>query len=179
MDFRIWQPRHRHRACRGGRWLDKRRRRRARAAIAIHARDIPTLPVSSWPARRRFTACLPTRTDGEPAKKLIGAAKRLASGDIGSPCDQTALHAFGIPESALPPIDHLEIWPENWPIVEVFLAMDTQWHTGGMSGRPIGLRYSSLPVVLRALRVPSSEFPWVFAGLRTMERAALSILQNG
>jgi len=62
--------------------------------------------------------------------------------------------------------------------VEVFLAMDTQWHTGGMSGRPIGLRYESLPVVLRALEVPKSERAPVFAGLRTMERAALSVLHD-
>lgn len=57
--------------------------------------------------------------------------------------------------------------------------MDTQWHTGGMSGRPIGLRYESLPVVLSSLGVPKGERASVFAGLRTMERAALNVLHDG
>jgi hypothetical protein len=56
--------------------------------------------------------------------------------------------------------------------------MGTQWHTVGMSGKPIGLRYESLPVVLRSLRVPKRERSLVFAGLRTMERSALSAMQE-
>ena len=56
--------------------------------------------------------------------------------------------------------------------------MKTQWHTAGMRGRPIGLRYESLPVVLRLLAVPKSDHANVFAGLRIMENAVLSILHD-
>ena len=79
----------------------------------------------------------------------------------------------------MPEQEHLEIWPENWRIVEVFSGMETQWNYSGMGGRPIGMRYESLPVVLDAVSIPPAERPEVFAGLRLMERATLDEVNRG
>lgn len=45
----------------------------------------------------------------------------------------------------------LEILPANWPAVEVFVAMGTQWRRAGMGGTAIGLDYAALPAVCQAL----------------------------
>lgn len=61
--------------------------------------------------------------------------------------------------------------------VEVFLAMGTQWNVG-MQGAT-GLRYESLPAVLRYCAVPRTAHGNVFAGLRVMERAFLEAQRDG
>ena len=48
----------------------------------------------------------------------------------------------------------------------------------GMAG-VIGLRYESLPAVLDLLDVPAADRRGVFAGLRTMERAAMEVINSG
>lgn len=63
------------------------------------------------------------------------------------------------------------VWPENVPAVRLFLAMDTQWHSG-MSGRT-GMVYASLPEVWQRLRVPREDRDALFDDLMLMERAAL------
>ena len=60
-----------------------------------------------------------------------------------------------------------EVWPENWDAVRVFSAMGTQW-SYAFNG-VVGLRYEALPFVLRALALPRSAWPEVFARLRAME----------
>jgi hypothetical protein len=86
------------------------------------------------------------------------------------------LHAFGL-QMDQPQDNALEVWPENETTVRVFIAMGTQWNVG-MSG-VIGLRYESLPVVIDLCRVPADDRARVFAGLRTMEHAALDEMNHG
>jgi hypothetical protein len=70
-----------------------------------------------------------------------------------------------------------EVWRENWPIVELFLAMSTQWlWTGGMEPRRCGLNYAALPFVYEGLRVPRQRRAELFQGLQVMEVAALEAL---
>ena len=38
--------------------------------------------------------------------------------------------------------EHFEIWPENWPAVELFMRCQTQWRVS--DGRRIGLDYGAL-----------------------------------
>ena len=72
-----------------------------------------------------------------------------------------------------------EVWPENWLIVEVFQAMDTQWRwTGGMQSVQAGLDFGMLPVVYEGLQVPRKRRAEVFQGLKVMERAALEVMHN-
>lgn len=90
--------------------------------------------------------------------------------------EEEALIAFGYAPDQ-PADDAIEVWPENMTAVEVFVAMGTQWAVGGMVG-VTGLRYEALPVVMRLCGVASADRPRVFAQLRTMEHAALEVL-NG
>lgn len=57
--------------------------------------------------------------------------------------------------------------------------METQWNYGGMSGRPIGMRYEALPVVLSAIGIADADRGEVFAGVRLMERATLEEVRRG
>jgi hypothetical protein len=105
------------------------------------------------------------------------AARRLVKGDAGSPINDEALAAFGLVQVGEEPDRHFGVWPENWKTVEVFGAMGTQWNAVGMGG-VVGLRYESLPAVMRYCAVPPADRAHVFHGLRTMERAALEVI-NG
>lgn len=66
----------------------------------------------------------------------------------------------------------VEVWSENVSVVNVFIAMDTQWRVG-MNGAT-GLDYTALPVVLRMTETPRKTWPSAFQDIRVMERAALN-----
>ena len=78
-------------------------------------------------------------------------------------------------EASGPP---LEIWPDNAATVNAFIAMGTQWRTGGMAGLPSGLDYAALPAVLRLTGIKRAEWPEVFEGLRVMEDVALETIRK-
>jgi hypothetical protein len=83
-----------------------------------------------------------------------------------------SLAAFGI-EAGPAPEEEFHIWPENWSAVGAFASMLTQWNVG-MAG-PVGLRYESLPVVLRMIDVAEDEWRVIFSAIRVMEGEALRI----
>lgn len=58
----------------------------------------------------------------------------------------------------------------------MFFALGTQWNVGQMA--VIGLRYESIPVVLRLQRVPRDDWQDVFDAIRTMEQEALKHLNK-
>ncbi|MBF0453629.1 MAG: DUF1799 domain-containing protein [Magnetococcales bacterium] len=62
------------------------------------------------------------------------------------------------------------VLPENWPTLELFLLVSTQWRASG--GQRIGLDYSA---VLAAMRMEGIELPAkeLFGQLRILEDAAL------
>lgn len=67
--------------------------------------------------------------------------------------------------------EEIDVWPDNWPIKQVFDAMLSQWNVG--MGGVVGLRYEALPLVLE-LHGIEGEMRWeVFDGLRAMERAGV------
>lgn len=72
------------------------------------------------------------------------------------------------------------MWPENWQVVRVFLAMSTQWHVvAGMAGASFkGLYYPSLQSVYDGLGIRKKDIPEIFAGLQEMERAALEVIRR-
>jgi hypothetical protein len=110
----------------------------------------------------------------------MAAAVRLVKGDIGSRIDEeaeAALAAFGLIHEGAAPEASIDVWPENFEAVRLFIAMGTQWNVG-MSGA-IGLRYEALPAVMRLSGIPSAERRAAFDGLRIMERAALDAMRNG
>lgn len=64
-------------------------------------------------------------------------------------------------------------WPDNWPVLQVFDAMLSQWNMGGMGG-VIGLRYEALPLVLKLQGIQRRRQRELFDALRVMERAAIT-----
>jgi hypothetical protein len=73
--------------------------------------------------------------------------------------------------------DVFYVWQPNWPSVEAFLACETQWHY--VSGLSVmmrtGINYAALDVVLRRKKSK----PHVFDDVRIIERAALTMLDEG
>lgn len=61
------------------------------------------------------------------------------------------------------------MWPENWPSVQAFLLVRTQWLRD--TGVATGLNYLAVDVTLRRRNVADSDR--VFADLQVMEGAIL------
>lgn len=74
--------------------------------------------------------------------------------------------------AAAPPAA-LEVLPENWACLELFLSLETQWRHAGMAGVPTGIDYAALPVAAAALGQELTRER--LAELRDMEAAALRV----
>jgi hypothetical protein len=81
--------------------------------------------------------------------------------------------AFGI---ALPeqPANDFEVWEENWPVVEMFLRVQTQWRTT-MSGI-LGLDYAAVAWLLKLYEVEDPRA--LLEDLQIMEAAAMMALNS-
>jgi len=80
--------------------------------------------------------------------------------------------AFGIalPKPEAP--DDFEVWPENWPAVEMFLRCQTQWRVS-MSG-VCGFDYAAVQWVFKLYEVEDPAA--VLLDLQVMEFEAVKIL---
>ena len=70
--------------------------------------------------------------------------------------------------------DDFEVWHENWPAVEMFMRVQTQWRTA-MNG-VIGLDYTALAWLLTLYEVKNQRS--LLEDLQVMEAAALAILNK-
>ncbi len=70
--------------------------------------------------------------------------------------------------------DEVEVWPENWPSVQFFIRISTQWRHG-FSG-PTGLDYAATLATLRELHDDQDERRRIFDDVQVMERVALVTL---
>lgn len=89
--------------------------------------------------------------------------------------------AFDTPENAEPEEAHCTVDADNWPTVMVFLALQTQWRRefSGMSGELVwhGLPHSEIRATVDALGY-LNQYSVIFAGIKTMESAALPLLNK-
>lgn len=69
--------------------------------------------------------------------------------------------------------EHFEVFEENWPAVEMFLRVQTQWRTG-MNG-PVGLDYMAVAWVLR-LTAEEATHRALLEDLQIMESAVLAYI---
>ena len=69
----------------------------------------------------------------------------------------------------------VEVFPENWQTVEVFLLVGTQWRTS-MSG-VVGLDYNVLFRLLDLECQDQDRWKEVFEGVRVMESAAIAAMR--
>lgn len=94
--------------------------------------------------------------------------------------DPEALATLGLVWEGEIPDQNVEVWPENWQALQVFLAMATQWRIGiGINGMLwLGLDYNALPVVEDRLELPVAERADVFSRLRVLEAVARRALNE-
>tara|TARA_R110002049_G_scaffold30388_8_gene104230 strand:- start:96 stop:353 length:258 start_codon:yes stop_codon:yes gene_type:complete len=71
--------------------------------------------------------------------------------------------------------DDYEVWPENWPAVQVFVACATQWRRAGLEARRHGLDYTAVESVMRLLEIQNPVA--TFQRVRRMEAEVLERLQ--
>lgn len=80
------------------------------------------------------------------------------------------------PGDSPPKCAPLEIWPDNWPVVEAFVALETQWRYHPTLGTHAGLIWSSVDWLVRDLRIKPKR--QARADLRLMEMAALDEMRK-
>lgn len=66
------------------------------------------------------------------------------------------------------------VWPENWPTIDAFLRVQTQWREGYAG--PIGLDYNAVSFVFNVMGLQGQRE--IFDGLQIMEIAALKVLRS-
>lgn len=80
--------------------------------------------------------------------------------------------ALGIVMPEQPPED-FEVWEENWPVVELFLRVQTQWRIS--MNRPIGLDYGAVAWILKLTAEETTHRP-LLEELQIMEGAVLAYI---
>ncbi len=71
----------------------------------------------------------------------------------------------------------VDIFPENWATVSLFMRLRTQWRTG-LAGFT-GLDYSPLFQLLDRMRLSEEEHERMFSEIQIMEAAALEEMSSG
>jgi ABC-type thiamine transport system substrate-binding protein len=86
---------------------------------------------------------------------------------------QSDAAALGIVMPEQPPED-FEVWEENWPVVEMFLRVQTQWRTT-MSG-VLGLDYGAVAWLFKMYAVEDPRA--LLEDLQIMEAAAMLVINS-
>ena len=75
---------------------------------------------------------------------------------------------------------HFEVYEENWPTLELFLEVQSQWRmAGSMNGMHyLGLDYQGVEAFMRMKPVPKKDRAGLFSNLLIMEREALLYLNK-
>ena len=68
------------------------------------------------------------------------------------------------------------VYPDNWPVVSLFVDVSTQWRTGPAGA--VGLDYTVLPLLFRMREIRSTDRAEMFDGIRIMESAALGAMRE-
>ncbi len=68
-------------------------------------------------------------------------------------------------------IPECELWESNWPAIQLFTQIQTQWRVG-MNG-PTGLDYNVVYHELDRRSLKADEYDDIMGGMRTIESEAL------
>lgn len=83
------------------------------------------------------------------------------------------LAALGLCQSDFAPPE-VELWPENWPAIQLFTQLSTQWRIGP-SG-PVGLDYNVVFHELDRRQLGRDDYDDMMGAIRTIEEVALKAL---
>ena len=108
---------------------------------------------------------------------LLRAAVRAIYSDAPDVPPQAELAMYGLTVEDFPEQSvEVEIWPDNVPATNTFIAMGTQWRMGPAGAT--GMDYGPLPGVMDMLGIDLPERTDTFECLRVMEIAALKIIEQ-
>lgn len=68
----------------------------------------------------------------------------------------------------------VDVWPECWPAVELYMKYRTQWIQG--PGGPCGLNYAILLADLNRAGIEGEEREDIMADIRTIEAEVLAVV---
>jgi hypothetical protein len=68
-----------------------------------------------------------------------------------------------------------ELWPENWPAIQLFTQVSTQWRMG--SSGPIGLDYNVVFHELDRMALERDAYDDLMGSIRVVEGVALKLLR--
>lgn len=72
----------------------------------------------------------------------------------------------------------MEVWPESWAALSLFVRLQTQWSwaVGMGGGRRMGLQYGAVyPLIDRVVAGNQEEWGELFGDIQAMEQAVLAI----
>jgi hypothetical protein len=79
---------------------------------------------------------------------------------------------LGLTPEDYPAYAPVDVFPENWPVIEILLALgDGSWNMG--PNGPVGFRREAFREIRLALRIPSARWPDLFEAVCIAEAAAL------
>ncbi len=70
----------------------------------------------------------------------------------------------------------VEVWPENWGVLQLFIRYSTQWRMGG--GGPVGLDYAVIQHDLGRMGLSDDDYLDMMDRLRVIEQAALEHIHS-
>lgn len=108
---------------------------------------------------------------GGPQGKLTAAAQAL----YWKPPTAEELEPYGLTLDDYPPPE-VELWPENWPPIQLFTRISTQWRVG--MGGPTGLDYNVVFHELDRTGLAGDDYDDMMAAIRTIESTALEALHE-
>lgn len=79
-----------------------------------------------------------------------------------------------MPEDFPEPV--VDVWSENWPGIQLFSRLSTQWRVG--AGGPVGLDYSVIFHELDRKGLPENDYDEMMNTIRVIESAALEHFSN-
>lgn len=74
----------------------------------------------------------------------------------------------------MPPV--VEVWPENWPAVDLFVRVGTQWRVG--MGGASGLDYNVVWRMIDRLRLGAEQEDDLFEDIQHLEREAMKAMRT-
>jgi len=81
---------------------------------------------------------------------------------------------IALPDLPAAPDEDFCVWLENWPTVEMFLRVQTQWRTS--MGGVIGLDYAAVAWVLKLYGIEDQRS--LLEDLQVMEAAAMRVMNK-
>jgi len=113
-----------------------------------------------------------SRAGGQQRPAAPTAADLRSMAEMGITADMLQPPDAADADADTPPGQPVELWPCFVQAFSLFMALHTQWRTGGLGGR-VGLDYTAVPLVASMQGLSRRALRACWPDLIAMERAAL------